>query len=408
MKREGGQRLPGISRSFECPAPGIMNHLLDLVEPSRSVNLLAKVRKMQQTDPSLCNLTGGEPDFDTPKPVCDEVYRQILAGCTHYGDSKGDPVLREALAEKLSLENQAFYTKDQILVTPGGKYAVYVAIQAIVDPGDEVMWLAPGWVSYPAIVTLCGGTPVAVHLNRADGYRITKELLQAHASEKTRALILNYPNNPTGKLLSENDIRELRSFLLEHPDIYCISDEIYEKIIFDGRSAYSPASDPELKDRVFTINGFSKSCAMTGWRIGYVACPSSAYPDVLKIFQHSMSCTSGFIQKGALVALTLQDEIEKMRAAYEKRRDLICDGLHDVPHIAFDRPEGSFYAWMRFDTAMTSEELCSALVEQAGIGGIPGSAFGEEKDCMIRFCFAQNEETLQRFIDRLIHFTRTL
>lgn len=385
-----------------------MNRLLDYVEPSRSVTLLAKVRNLQKSDPSVCNLTGGEPDFDTPKPVCDEVYRQLLAGCTHYGDSKGDPALREALAEKLARENHAHYTKDQILVTPGGKYAVYAAIQSIVNPGDEVMWLAPGWVSYPAIVTLCSGTPVAVHLNRADGYRITRELLQAHVTEKTRAIILNYPNNPTGKLLTESDMQELRGFLLEHPDIYCISDEIYEKIVFDGRAAYSPASDPELADRVFTINGFSKSCAMTGWRIGYVACPSAAYPNVLKIFQHSMSCTSGFVQKGALVALTLEDEIEKMRAAYERRRDLICEGLKDVPHISFDRPEGSFYAWMRFETAMNSEQLCTALLEQAGIGGIPGSAFGEEQECMVRFCFAQNEETLKRFIEQLAGFARSL
>ncbi|MBQ9030971.1 MAG: pyridoxal phosphate-dependent aminotransferase [Parasporobacterium sp.] len=382
------------------------NHLLDLVEPSRSVMLLAKVRKLQETDPTICNLTGGEPDFDTPKPICDEVYRQLLSGCTHYSDSKGDPGLRQALARKLKEENKAPYPPDQILITPGGKYAVYLAVQALLNPGDEALWLTPGWVSYPAIITLCGGVPVPVRLDRNTDYRITKAQLEAKTTEKTRLLIINYPNNPTGQILSEPELAELKSYLSAHPGIYCISDEIYEKILYDNARFLSPAGDPELFDRIITINGFSKAYAMTGWRIGYLACCAELYGRIQKIFQHSMSCTSAFIQKGAIKALQLPEETERMRSAYERRRNRICEGLRDVPHLQFKAPRGSFYLWVCFDTAMGSEQLCEQLLEKAGIGGIPGSAFGVEEDCMVRFCFAQDDETIDRFIDRLGRFCR--
>ena len=385
----------------------VLNQTLDLIEPSRSVTLLARLRQMQAEDPSILNLTGGEPDFPTPKPICDEVYRQLLSGCTHYGDPKGDPDLRREIALKLAAENHAPYRPDNILVTPGGKYAIYVAIQALLNPGDEVLWLTPGWVSYPAIASLCGGTPVAVHLDWRRDYRITRTQLEAHTTSRTRLLIINYPNNPTGKLLSKSDQEELTSFLRAHPDIYCLSDEIYEKLIYQDEPCVSLASDPELFERILVVNGFSKCSAMTGWRVGYLACNPQIYAAALKIFQHSMSCTSSFVQKGAITALHLPEEIERMRKAYEQRRDLIYEGLRPIPHVTFPLPEGSFYAWVQFDTELTSEALCGLLLDKAGIGGIPGSAYGEESDCFVRFCFAADEETLREFVSRLDLFCRT-
>lgn len=385
-----------------------LNAALDRVEPSRSVTLMAKIKKMQADDPAVLNLTGGEPDFDTPKAICDEVYRQMLAGNTHYGDSKGDPELRQAIADKLNTENQADYTADQILVTPGGKYAIYAAVQALVNPGDEVMWLTPGWVSYPAIVTLCGGTPVAVHLDYEQDYAITEAMLEAHTSDKTKAICINFPNNPTGKILSESDEKELKSWLRKHPDVFVISDEIYEKIIFDGRKVVSLAADPEFRDRVIIINGFSKCSAMTGWRLGYLACAPEIYKAALKIFQHSMSCTNSFIQKGAVVALNLPEETEKMRAAYEHRRNIVFDGLKEIPNVEFRLPEGAFYAWVKFDTEKSSEEVCDLLLEKAKIGGIPGVAYGEEGGCLVRFCYAKNDETLKDFTSRMQEFCATV
>lgn len=382
----------------------ILNKALDLVEPSKSVTLLGKVKQMQAVDPTILNLTGGEPDFDTPEKICEEAYKQIMSGCTHYADSKGDPELRAAIAEKLARENNAPYSMDNILVTPGAKYAIYAAIQAIVNPGDEVMWLTPGWVSYPAIVTLCGGTPVAVNLDYDKDYAIFSEQLESLATEKTKLLILNYPNNPTGKVLSGNDLNELKIFLRKHPDILVISDEIYEKLLYDGSCSPSLASDPEFFERILVVNGFSKSCAMTGWRVGYLACNPEIYKAALKIFQHSMSCTASFSQKAAIVALNLPEETERMRAAYEHRRNIVLEGFKSIPNAQFKAPEGAFYAWIKFDTDKSSEELCTLLLEKAGIGGIPGSAYGEENGCLVRFCFAKDDATLIDFTARMQKF----
>ncbi|MCD8155949.1 MAG: pyridoxal phosphate-dependent aminotransferase, partial [Clostridiales bacterium] len=331
----------------------IFNQQICNVEPSKSVTLLARTKELQKTDKEIINLTGGEPDFPTPAPICDEVTRQLAAGNTHYTDSRGNEDLRIRIAVKLNEENDTPYTKDQILVTPGAKLAVYLAIRALINPGDEAIWLTPGWVSYPSIVEVSGGVPVAVHLKYEEDYRITAETLEAAASERTKLLILNYPNNPTGRILTDSDIEAVSAFLRNHPDVYVLSDEIYEKIIYGGRQTVSMASFPEFFDRVIVVNGFSKCSAMTGWRVGYLACNSQLYPVILKLFQHAMSCTSGFLQKGALVALDCKEDTERMRQAYERRRDLLVNGMRTIPGVDFVCPQGAFYAWIRFDTDLT-------------------------------------------------------
>lgn len=377
------------------------NRKISNVEPSKSVTLLAKTKEMQKTDHSIVNLTGGEPDFPTPEPVCQEVVRQLSAGNTHYSDSRGNEDLRIAIARKLREENHAFYSADQILVTPGAKMAVYLAVRALVNPGDEVIWLAPGWVSYPSIVQISGGVPVAVHLKYEEDYRITEEALEAAVSEKTKLLIINYPNNPTGRILRTSDIEAISAFLRNHPEVYLLSDEIYEKVIFDGNRVISMASFPEFAGRVIVVNGFSKSSAMTGWRIGYLACNPELYQVVLKLFQHSMSCTSGFLQKGALAALECSEETERMRQAYEKRRDLLVEGMKGIPGAELLPPAGAFYAWIRFDTDLDSETLCNELLEKAKIAGVPGSAYGEDETVCVRFSFAATEEELERMLTNL-------
>ena len=385
-----------------------LNHLLDLVEPSRSVTLLARTKELMQTDPTIINMTGGEPDFDTPKKVCDAAYQAMLAGETHYASPKGDPALREAIAEKLRRENGASYSADQILVTPGGKYGIYAAIQAILNPGDEVLWLTPGYVSYPAIVTLCGGSPVAVHLDYDRDYRITGEALEAAVTEKTRLLILNYPNNPTSRILHADELEEIKAFLRRHSQVLVLSDEIYEKILFDDNRMLSLISDPEFADRVVLINGFSKCMAMTGWRLGYVACPEPLYGAISRIFQHSLSATASFSQKAAIVALDCREEMEEMRASYERRMQIMMDGFADIPNMELKRPEGAFYAWVKFDTDWSAEELCDRLLESYGVAGIPGSAYGEEKYTTVRFCFAAPEERLHEMIRRMHEFSKLI
>lgn len=377
------------------------NRLISNMEPSKSVTLLAKTKELQKTDPEILNLTGGEPDFPTPKAICDTVVAELAAGHTHYSDSRGDADLRARIARKLQEENHAPYQAENILITPGAKYAVYLTIRALINPGDEAIWLTPGWVSYSSIVEASDGKPVAVHLKYEENYRITEEALEAAASDKTKLLIINYPNNPTGQILTESDIQALTAFLRNHPDVYVLSDEIYEKIVYDQNKIVSLASIPEFFERVVIVNGFSKCSAMTGWRLGYLACTPALYQVVLKLFQHSISCTSGFLQRGALTALDCVEETEQMRQAYEKRKNLLFEEIREIPGVELLTPAGAFYAWVKFDTDMDSETLCNDLLNKAKIAGVPGIAYGEEDCVCIRFSFAASEDVLRTMLERL-------
>lgn len=383
------------------------NKQISNVEPSKSVTLLTKTKELQKSDPEILNLTGGEPDFPTPKAICDTVVAELAAGHTHYSDSRGDAQLRARIARKLQEENHAPFQPENILITPGAKYSVYLTIRALINPGDEAIWLTPGWVSYPSIVEASGGIPVAVHLKYVENYRITVEALEAAVSDKTKLLIINYPNNPTGQILTEADIQALTVFLRKHPDIYILSDEIYEKIIYDQKQIISLASIPEFFDRVVIVNGFSKCSAMTGWRLGYLACNPAMYQVVLKLFQHSISCTSSFLQKGALTAMDCVEETEQMRQAYEKRKNLLVKGIREIPGVELLTPAGAFYAWVKFDTDMDSETLCNDLLDKAKIAGVPGIAYGEEDCVCIRFSFAASEDVLKTMLERLKDYQTT-
>lgn len=381
-----------------------LNERISRLEPSKSVTLMEKTKKMQKVDSSIINLTGGEPDFDTPAPICEEAYRQMMAGYTHYIDGPGIAELRSGLEKKLREENKANYRAEQIIVTPGAKFAVYLAVQAVLNPGDEALWLTPGWVSYPSIIQASGGVPVAVHLNWEEEYRITYEALAAATTEKTKLLIINYPNNPTGKVLSAADREELARYMREYPHVMLLSDEIYEHIIYDGNEAVSMASYPDLAERVMIVNGFSKSYAMTGWRLGYLACSDAVYKVAAKLFQHTMSCTSGFLQKAAVVALECKAEMETMRQAYERRAHYMYEQLNRLKGVEMKKPEGAFYAWVKFDLGMDSQETCDYLLEQAKIAGVPGIAYGEEGQVCVRYSFAAKEQDLQQMIKNLKEF----
>ena len=380
------------------------NRIISEIEPSRSVTLMAKAKEMQKSDPSVINLSGGEPDFATPEKICQEVAKALREGDTHYSDFRGNADLRKRISEKLLEDNGIACTADDILITPGGKYAVYLTVRALINPGDEVIWLTPGWVSYPSIVQASGGMPVAVHLDHKDAYRVHREQLEAAASDRTKLLILNSPNNPTGKVFSKEDLAEIKAFLLAHPDVYVLSDEIYESIVYESYQAESLAADPELADRVIVVNGFSKSSAMTGWRIGYLMCKSKAMQVIQKLFQHTLSCVSGFLQRGALVALDCKEETKEMRKAYSRRRDLLLRELSDVPGLHLFTPEGAFYAWIRFDVEEDSAAFAERLLDEAKIAGVPGDAYGEEGGTFVRFSFAASDEVLLELTKRLRRF----
>lgn len=377
------------------------NELINQIEPSRATVLLKRTKEMMKVDPEILNMTAGEPDFDAPEAVIEEITNQLRMGNTHYSDSLGNLDLRERLSKKLKEENGACYSSENILVTPGAKYAVYLSIRALVNPGDEVMWLTPGWLSYPAIVTASGGIPVAVKLQFENNFKVTLEALEAAVTERTKALIINSPNNPTGYVFNREEMDIIAAFLRNHPDVYVISDEIYEKIIYAGNEAISIASYPDLTERTIIINGFSKCSAMTGFRIGYLACAPDLYKTILKLFQHTISCTASFIQKGALKAMDCTEEMEAMRREYEARKDILCKGIDKIDGVSINTPGGAFYAWIKFDTDKDSETVCSELLDYAKISGIPGVAFGEEDDTCVRFSYAADRATIEEMVKRL-------
>ena len=259
------------------------------------------------------------------------------------------------------------------------------------------MVLDPAWVSYEPIIQAAGGVTVKVKLDYQQDYRITAEALEAACTDKTRLIIINYPNNPTGRILHKDEADILEAFMLRHPQVYMLSDEVYEKLVYDGAKSISMGAYPSIHDRVATMNGFSKSAAMTGWRMGYLAAPKAIYDVAYKLYQHSLSCMSGFLQKGAVEAFSCEYETEQMRKTYAYRRDMFTGALNKIPGVRCLKPEGAFYAWVFFDIGgMDSTQMCEYLLENAGVVGMPGSAYGEETACCMRFSFANATEDLER------------
>lgn len=377
------------------------NKEISQLQPSRSIAFMAQAKKMKATDPSIISLAGGEPDFDTPVKIREELKRQLDVGYTHYTVGPGLPELRKAIAEKLREENHCAYTPEGVIVTPGGKFAIYMAVRSMVNPGDEVMYLEPGWVSYPSIIEASAATPVPVRLTWEQDFRITREVLEAKCTGKTKMLIINYPNNPTGRALSMPEALQIKAFLEDHPDVLLLTDEIYERILYSGKENISMASFPEIADRVLTVNGFSKSVAMTGWRVGYVAASDRIAKVMYNLFQHTMTCVSGFIQKAAVTALSCREEIEQMREEYEARRDMFIGGLNAIPGVECMIPEGAFYAWVKFHIpGYDSEGICDYILKTARVVGVPGIAYGTDEPC-VRFSFAASREELETAVKRI-------
>lgn len=380
-----------------------LNKSITSMPPSKSMVMMAKVKQMKAQDPSILDFSGGEPDFDTPQPIKDELFRWINAGYTHYTVGPGLPELRQRIARKLREENGLNYSPDGIVVTPGGKFAVYAAVRTVLNPGDEAIILDPAWVSYESIVIASAGKPVHLQLKSEENYAITLEALESVWTERTKLLIINYPNNPTGKVLSESDAQAIKDFMLRHENLLVVADDMYERIVYTGFHHISLAADPELAERVITINGFSKSLAMTGWRMGYLAADEKIVKEINRLFQHTISCTSGFIQKAGVVALDCTDEIETMRRSYEYRRDFFIKGLNEIPGVTAIMPEGAFYAWVKFDVPgiTTCEEMCDFLLTQARVATVPGNAYGCGDDVCLRFSFATAEKDLREALVRI-------
>lgn len=378
--------------------------LAQKISKSPTIAMNDKAKQLAAEGHSVIGLAGGEPDFDTPAHIVEAAVKAIEKGETRYAaPSKGIRPLLEAIAAKMERDNNARVDPmSDIIVTPGGKLALFLALKAMLNPGDEVLIPAPYWVSYPSITTMVGGVPITVETRSDDNYRLRLEHLREHISPRSKALIINSPSNPTGHMLSSEEIEAVATLALEE-DLYIISDEIYEKLNFDGRPAISLASIPDIADRVIVINGMSKAYAMTGWRLGWLAGPTELMGVASKFNSQTATSAATFTQIAAVAALNgPQDCVEMMRQSYQERRDFIVEAFNSIPNMSHPDIEGAFYAFPKVDeTSKSSEEIANIILDEAVVVGVPGSAFGITKDAHIRFSFAEDMNKLRAAVDRI-------
>jgi len=378
--------------------------LAQKISASPTIAMNDKAKQLAAEGHSVIGLAGGEPDFNTPAHIVEAAIQAIRAGETRYAaPSKGITPLLEAIAAKMERDNHVRVNPmSDVIVTPGGKLALFLALKAMLDPGDEVLIPAPYWVSYPSITQMVGGVPVTVETSSDDNYRLRLEHLREHITPRSKALIVNSPCNPTGHMLSSEEIEAIATLALEE-DLYIISDEIYEKLNFDGRPAVSLASIPDIADRVIIINGMSKAYAMTGWRLGWLAGPTELIGVAGKFNSQTATSAATFTQLAAVAALNgPQDCVERMRQSYQERRDFIVDAFNSIPNMSHPDIEGAFYAFPKVDeTSKTSEEVANIILDEAVVVGVPGSAFGITKDAHIRFSFAEDMNKLTEAVDRI-------
>lgn len=368
---------------------------------SPTVKLLSKGLELKRQGADIIALSGGEPDFDTPSTIKQAAINAINNNFTHYTPAAGIMELREKISKKLLGENGIIADpKTDIIVTPSGKLALYHAITAFAETGDEVLLLEPNWVSYREIVKMTGASCVSVPLNIGNNYKITKEVLESKLSSKTKMLIICNPCNPTGRVFTENEIEIIADFIYTH-DLLLISDEIYEKLVYDGNKHISIASIEKVRDRIITINGFSKAFAMTGWRLGYSVASANLTRAMMKLQESTVTTSNSIAQKAAIAAFDCTEDVDFMVADYKRRRDFIVNGLKEISCIDCPIPEGAFYVFPRINfRGMNSFELCDYILEYANVLVAPGDVFGAGSENCIRIAYPVSMENLEKTLER--------
>jgi len=379
-----------------------------LIDPSMTFAIDAKAKALAAQGIDVCNFGVGEPDFVTPANVREAAKAALDAGKTKYSQTGGLPRLRALVAEKLNRENNLPYAPEQVMISTGGKQALYNVIMAILGPGDEALIPIPYWVSYTEIVKLAGATPVLLPTAEATEFRITPEQLAAAITPRTRMVLLNSPSNPTGSIYTPEEIAALAEVIVAR-GIAVVSDEIYEKLIYDGLRHLSIGSlGEDIFNLTLTCNGFSKAYAATGWRLGYAAGPKHVIEAAIDIQSHTTSGPNTFAQYGGIAALEeSQESIEMMRATFEQRRDLMYAGVSAIPGLVCPKPRGAFYLFPNISaTGLDSITFCARLLEQEHLALVPGIAFG--MDTNVRLSYAADVETIEKGVERLARFIRSL
>ncbi|MCC6705801.1 MAG: pyridoxal phosphate-dependent aminotransferase [Thermomicrobiales bacterium] len=371
--------------------------------PSPTIAVSDKARALKAQGIDVVDLGGGDPDFITPEHIRQAAIDAMNGGETHYVASPGIPPLRKAIAAKLKADNGLEYDwNKEIIVTPGGKASLFQAMLALAEPGVEILVLEPAWVSYVPMIEIAGGTPVTVSLDADDNFRITREKLEQKITSRTRGILLNSPNNPTGRVLTTEEIDTISAIAIEH-DLLVYTDEMYEKIVYDGNEHISLATRPGMWERTLTFNGLSKAYAMTGWRLGYVAGPKAFMDEIAKVHSHSVTCATSFAQFGGVAALTgPQEFISEMVTAWDRRRRAVAEGLNRVKGFKCDLVEGAFYHFVDIrGTGLDSMTLADKLLNEAHVAMTPGLAFGEAGEGHIRLSFATSDELLAEAVKRI-------
>jgi len=391
------------------PRPLKLSARAQALQPSLTLAIAARAKALKADGRDICSLSAGEPDFDTPAFIRQAAAQALESGLTRYGPAAGEPALREAIAQKLTQENRVPTSADQVLVTNGGKQALYNLFQVLLEPGDELLLPAPYWLSYPEMARLAGASVRLIPSSAAEGFRLDPERLEAAITPASKLLVLNSPGNPTGTVLSRSDLEAIAEVLRRHPQVAVVCDEIYEFLLAPGHSHHSFAAvAPDLADRVFTVNGFAKGWAMTGWRIGWLAGNSAALKAASALQSQSTSNVCTFAQYGALAAVTGSREcVQTMAAQFSHRRQLLSDGLQAINGVQLLPPQGAFYAFPNISSSgLDSMVFCERLLEEQGLAVVPGGAFGDN-DC-IRLSCAASDATIEDGLARLRRFIESL
>jgi aspartate/methionine/tyrosine aminotransferase len=363
--------------------------------------VLVRARALEAQGKSVVHLEIGEPDFDTPAHVSQAAMAALQAGATHYGPSAGLPELRAAIADDSSRRRGVKATPEMVVVTPGGKPIMFFVILALVDPGDEVLYPNPGFPIYESMIRFIGGVPVPVRLLEEKQFALDVDQLLSRVSRKTRLIILNSPHNPTGGIIPEDGLRAIADAAVKH-GIPVLSDEIYCRILYDAEHK-SIAALPGMQPLAIVLDGFSKTYAMTGWRLGYGVMPAPFAQQVAKLQTNSTSCTATFTQLAGVAALAGdQGSVDAMVAEFKRRRDVIVEGLRAIPGIQCVRPKGAFYAFPNiFGTGYSARALADRLLDEAGVACLAGTAFGEFGEGHLRFSYANSLANIEEALGRI-------
>jgi aspartate aminotransferase len=394
-----------------------LSQKINKIQPSATLSITAKAKQLKSKGIKVINFGAGEPDFDTPQNVKQKLIEALNKGLTKYTPTAGIPELKQAIVEKLKQENNLEYTPDEVIVCCGAKHAIFNAVCALVDDGDEVLVPSPYWVSYPEMVNFAGGKFIPIPTDEKTNFKITSEILKKYITSKTKLLILNYPSNPTGMTYTKEELEDIAKILVEN-QIYCISDEIYEKLVYDGLTHTSIASlNEEIKKLTITINGLSKAYSMTGWRVGYACGPKEIIKAMNNLQDHSTSNITTFVQYASVEALKNSTQfVSMMVSEFEKRRNYIVEEINKIPYLKTIKPQGAFYVWVnikelkgkKFNGQVITDslKLSEILLEEAKVAVVPGFAFGD--DDYIRLSYATSLEDIKEGIENIKNFVTKL